>query len=75
MGCSCPAHISGLPTIWTQLREAATGRAESAGFAIQGNRASRFRTNLSPTALVISKPPERNVGTVRRGKSNRAANR
>ena len=31
--------------------------------------------SLSPTALVVSKPRERNVGTVRRGKSNRAATR
>jgi hypothetical protein len=30
--------VSGLPTIWTQLREAADGRSERG--AIQGNRAS-----------------------------------
>jgi hypothetical protein len=32
------------------LREAAGGRSERG--AIQENRASRFRTNLSPTAVV-----------------------
>jgi hypothetical protein len=40
--------LSEWTTIWTQLREAAGGRSERG--AIQGNRASWFRTNLSPTA-------------------------
>jgi len=69
----CTPSLSDYPTIWIQLREAAGGRSERG--AIQWNRVSWFPTNLSPTALVVSKPREPIVGTVRRGKSNGAATR
>jgi hypothetical protein len=42
--------------LWTQLREAAGGRFERG--AVQENRASSIRANLSVTALFVLKPGE-----------------